>query len=200
MDTARIPYPSHPYQSSANLASMLIQNGLSGIRSYIEQDAPIFSGSIRDNLTMGTIKASDETCWNALKLVNLDTKVRNLEQELNTQVGEQGHFLSGGERQRLSIARTLLHRKPVILLDEPTSSLDSINQQKINALLREIFSEQTVIEVVHRMSTIEPGDQILVMEKGKIVARGTHDELKISSPAYRELLQMPTINQQTIDN
>lgn len=175
-------------------------NDIRTVVSYIEQDAPIFSGSIRDNLTMGTIKASDETCWNALKLVNLDTKVRNLEQELNTQVGEQGHFLSGGERQRLSIARTLLHRKPVILLDEPTSSLDSINQQKINALLREIFSEQTVIEVVHRMSTIEPGDQILVMEKGKIVACGTHDELKISSPAYRELLQMPTISQQTTDN
>ncbi|HZM81667.1 MAG TPA: ABC transporter ATP-binding protein [Candidatus Limnocylindrales bacterium] len=154
---------------------------------YVEQESPVLAGTIRENLLLGNPSCDDETLMAVLRQVNLDGIVQRSPLGLGAQVGEGGVLLSGGERQRLAIARALLARPEILLLDEPTSNLDARNEAALKAAIETAARGRTVLIVAHRLSTVVDSDQIVVLERGSVVAVGRHDELLTTSPLYREL-------------
>jgi ATP-binding cassette subfamily B protein len=160
---------------------------LRGQFGYVEQDAPALAGTIRENLVLAAPLATEADCLAALDAVNLRSAVLRHPQGLDAPVGEEGVLLSGGERQRLAIARALLADAPVLLLDESTSNLDGRNEQLLRESLQTASVGRTVIVIAHRLSTVVDADQIVVVDNGRTVARGRHEELVDSSPLYREL-------------
>jgi ATP-binding cassette subfamily B protein/ATP-binding cassette subfamily C protein len=154
---------------------------------YVEQDAPVLAGSIRDNLLITTPDADDERLLAVLATVNLTELTTRTPDGLDAQVGEGGVLLSGGERQRLAIARTLLAAPAILLLDEPTSNLDARNEHALRQAIDAASQERTLLIVAHRLSTVVDADQIIVLDRGRVVAAGSHDELADTNPLYREL-------------
>ncbi|MFJ6937936.1 ABC transporter ATP-binding protein [Streptomyces sp. NPDC101132] len=156
--------------------------------SLVEQSAPVLHGSIRENLCMGR-SADAAEIDRVLRQVNLHDWVETLPDGVDTQVGEHGSQLSGGQRQRLAIARALLTRPALLLLDEPTSSLDAENEKTVMDGLRRLHGDcVTVLIVAHRISTVRDADHILVVDDGEVVATGSHHELVRTSEHYRLLL------------
>jgi ATP-binding cassette subfamily B protein len=153
----------------------------------VTQDGHLFHDSIRENLLFANPVATDDELWHALRDGRLDTLVRTLPAGLDTVVGERGYRLSGGERQRLTIARLLLAQPPVVILDEATSSLDSTSEADVQAALSMALEGRTALVIAHRLSTIIAADQILVVESGRIVERGTHHQLLAAGGRYSEL-------------
>ncbi|GAB3384658.1 hypothetical protein GCM10027568_00710 [Humibacter soli] len=154
---------------------------------YVEQDAPVLAGSIRDNLTLAAPYATDEQCVEVLHAVNLTDVLDRSPLGLNAPVGEDGVMLSGGERQRLAIGRALLAAPPILLLDESTSSLDGRNEQLMREAIDAVAENRTLIVIAHRLSTVVDSDQIVVIEKGRVIGTGTHSELVVTTPLYRDL-------------
>ncbi|MGY1718211.1 ABC transporter ATP-binding protein [Blastococcus sp. SYSU DS0552] len=154
---------------------------------YVEQEAPVLAGSVRDNLLLTRPDATDPELWAVLADVGLTEVVRRSPRGLDVLVGDEGVLLSGGERQRLAIARSLLARPELLLLDEPTASLDARNEGLLRTTLAAASAGRALLVVAHRLSTVLDSDQIVVLDEGRVVARGTHDELVGTSPLYREL-------------
>ncbi|NHI17833.1 ABC transporter ATP-binding protein [Microbacterium excoecariae] len=154
---------------------------------YVEQDAPTLAGTLADNLRLASPAASDADCEAALRAVNLGGVVDRSPEGIHTPVGEDGVMLSGGERQRLAIARALLAAPPILLLDESTSSLDGVNEQRMREAIDAVAEGRTLIVIAHRLSTVVDSDEIVVLDGGQVVGRGTHAELVESVPLYRDL-------------
>ncbi|GAA1026959.1 ABC transporter ATP-binding protein [Virgisporangium ochraceum] len=153
----------------------------------VTQDGHLFHESVRYNLLFARPDATDDELWHALRRARLDTLIKSLPDGLDTVVGERGYRLSGGERQRLTIARLLLARPKVVILDEATAHLDSTSEAAVQAALGEALSGRTALVIAHRLSTVRAADQILVIEDGRILERGTHADLLARGGRYEEL-------------
>ncbi len=145
------------------------------------------AGSIRDNLLLGKAQATDQELEDVLRKVNLTEVLERDEAGLDAEVGESGIMLSGGERQRLAIARALLAQPPILLLDESTSALDGPNEQRMREAIDAVAQNRTLVVIAHRLSTVVDSDQIIVLERGRVVGIGTHSELVKTTPLYAEL-------------
>jgi ATP-binding cassette subfamily B protein len=143
----------------------------------VTQDGHLFHDTIRANLLYARPSAGEADLWDALRRARLEDLVRSLSDGLDTVVGERGYRLSGGERQRLTIARLLLAQPRVVILDEATAHLDSASEAAVQEALAEALTGRTALVIAHRLSTIRDADLILVVEDGRIVERGSHEEL-----------------------
>jgi ABC-type multidrug transport system fused ATPase/permease subunit len=154
---------------------------------YVEQEAPVLAGSIADNLRLGAPDATEDELYAMLRLVGLESIVDRTELGLHAPVGDDGVLLSGGERQRLAWARMMLTDPDLLLMDEPTSSVDSRTEQILRPALDRVSAGRTVLVVAHRLATVAHSDRIIVLDGGRVSAIGRHTELLHSSPLYREL-------------
>ncbi|QJW35667.1 ABC transporter ATP-binding protein [Cellulosimicrobium protaetiae] len=154
--------------------------------AYVEQETPVVPGTIRENLHLSDPGATDEAMWAALAKVRLETKVRSLADGLDTSL--VGTTVSGGERQRVALARAVLHAPDVLLLDEATAQVDGLTEAAVHAVIEDLARDRAVVTIAHRLSTVIDADLILVMEDGRVRARGTHAELLATDELYRELV------------
>ena len=170
----------------------------------VTQDGHLFHESVRANLLLAQPEASEDELWVVLRRARLESLVRSLPDGLDTIVGERGYRLSGGERQRLTIARLLLARPRVVILDEATAHLDSTSEAAVQAALAEALAGRTSVVIAHRLSTVRAADFILVIEDGQIVERGTHTELLAAGGRYEELYRtqfnQPSVIEEAVDS
>ncbi|HEY6017653.1 MAG TPA: ATP-binding cassette domain-containing protein, partial [Gaiellaceae bacterium] len=155
----------------------------------VSQDPFLFSASVRDNIAFGAEHATDEQVERAARLAQAHEFVAALPQGYDTIIGERGITLSGGQRQRIAIARALVVDPRILILDDATASVDATTEMKIRAGLREAARGRTTIIIAHRLSTIALADEIVVLEDGRVAARGTHDTLVEASDVYREIYE-----------
>jgi ABC-type multidrug transport system fused ATPase/permease subunit len=158
--------------------------------SIVLQDPLLFSGTIEDNIRYGRLDADETEIVEAARAANAHDFIMRLPKKYKTPLGERGARLSGGERQRVSVARAFLKDAPILILDEPTSSIDSKTEAVILDALDRLMKGRTTFMIAHRLSTIRNPDLILVMDQGRIVQRGAHDELLAEEGLYRQLWQM----------
>lgn len=155
--------------------------------AIVSQDVFILDGSIKDNILYGRPDATDDEVWHVIDMADLTTFVKQLPDQLDTQVGERGVKLSGGQKQRLSIARALLKDAPIIILDEATASLDNESEKAIQHALDNLLKSRTSLVIAHRLSTIHNADKIVVMAAGEVVEQGNHASLMALNGTYAGL-------------
>ena len=162
-------------------------DGLREQIGFVLQDTVLFYGSIRENIAYGRPGATDEEIIEAAKLANADEFIAKMPHGYDTLVGERGVTLSGGQRQRIGIARAVVRNSPILILDEPTASLDSESEKIVMEALEKLMMGRTVIIIAHRLSTIRDADKIIVLNKGLVAEQGTHEELLEKGKIYSEL-------------
>jgi ATP-binding cassette, subfamily B, bacterial AbcA/BmrA len=184
----------YPTKGTIQIASEdLVSGNLKNLRSKIGvvfQHNPMFDMSIKENLVLNRDDITEDFIWDVLKRTDLEDFIKSLPERLNTQIGVRGLKLSGGQRQRLAIARAMLGKPDIILLDEATSSLDSVSEQQIGEALKELLKGKTSLTIAHRLTTILNSDRILYCDNGKICESGTHRELLEAKGAYAKLYNL----------
>jgi subfamily B ATP-binding cassette protein MsbA len=159
--------------------------------SLVSQDVVMFDGTIGENVSYGSLHdASLKEIYDALEAANLRAFVDGLPDGLDTPVGENASKLSGGQRQRLAIARALIKNAPILILDEATSALDNESERQVQASLERLMKGRTTLVIAHRLSTVQNADKIVVLDAGKIVEQGRHDELLALNGLYASLYRM----------
>ncbi|TNE59350.1 MAG: ATP-binding cassette domain-containing protein [Sphingomonadales bacterium] len=158
--------------------------------AFVPQDGVLFSANARDNLRYGRWDASEEEIWEAARAANAEHFLRDLPDGLDTYLGESGTRLSGGQQQRIAIARALLRDAPILLLDEATSALDAESEQLVQQALDHLMEDRTTLVIAHRLATVRAADRIVVLDKGRIVEQGSHDELAKAGGLYARLARL----------
>jgi subfamily B ATP-binding cassette protein MsbA len=172
------------------------QYSLQSIRNLmgiVTQEPILFNDTIANNIALGKQNASKEEIVYAAKIANADSFITNKDEDYNTNIGDRGTKLSGGERQRLTIARAVLKNPPILILDEATSSLDTESERLVQDAINHLMQDRTSIVIAHRLSTVRHADEIIVLQKGEIAERGTHDELIIKNGIYKRLVEMQEV-------
>ncbi|WP_166921886.1 ABC transporter ATP-binding protein [Flavobacterium poyangense] len=172
-----------------NIKDMNLQS-LRSLMGLVTQDSILFNDTIKANISLGKLDATDEEIIEALKIANAYEFVKDLPLGIYTNIGDSGNKLSGGQKQRLSIARAVLKNPPIMILDEATSALDTESEKFVQIALENMMQNRTSIVIAHRLSTIQKADLIVVMQKGKIVEQGTHEELITHNGTYNKLVTM----------
>ena len=187
-----------PDQGEVDLGGQrLPQFKLDNLRQHIalvSQDTYLFNTTIRENLRMAKLDATDEETEEVARLANVDEFSESLPDGYDTPVGERGVQLSGGQRQRISIARALLKDAPVLILDEATSHLDAVNEQQVREALNRLMKSRTTLVIAHRLSTVRDADRIVVLDLGKLVEEGTHQELLAKGGTYANLVSKQLVS------
>ena len=155
--------------------------------AFVSQEQFLFNTSLYENIRLGRPEASREEILHAASLAQCDEFLERFPQGIDSKAGDGGKMLSGGERQRISLARALLKDAPVIVLDEATAFVDPENEEKMNAAISEVIRGKTVLIIAHRLHTVVGADQIVVLDRGNVEARGTHEELLKCSSVYQRL-------------
>lgn len=187
----------HPEQGElridGNLMTKANMNALRSSVSYVSQDPALFHASLRENLLLVNPNATEEQIWEALRFSASEEFVRRLPQGLDTIIGDRGVRLSGGERQRIVMARAILRKPAILVLDEATSALDNENEAKIQAALERLKGSMTIIVIAHRLSTIRNADQVIVLDKGRIIQQGSYQQLsRETRGTFSKLLRYQT--------
>ena len=156
----------------------------------VPQQTVLFSGNVMENIRFGNPNATDDEVINAAQAAYADDFIRQLPQGYQTFLGEKGARLSGGQQQRIAIARAVLKDPPILLLDEATSSLDAESENLLQQALQELMVNRTVIVIAHRLATVKKVDRIIVMDKGRIVDSGSHDDLTAKEGIYARLAEL----------
>ncbi len=174
---------------SVAIKEMNLQS-LRGLMGLVTQDSILFNDTIKANISLGKLDATDDEIIEALKIANAYEFVKELPNGIYTNIGDSGNKLSGGQKQRLSIARAVLKNPPIMILDEATSALDTESEKFVQVALENMMQNRTSIVIAHRLSTIQKADKIVVLQKGKIVEQGTHDQLIALNGTYNKLVSM----------
>jgi ABC-type multidrug transport system fused ATPase/permease subunit len=176
----------------SGLAPQLTVSNWPGAVSYVPQDVVIIAGTIRENVALGypLSEATDELVMNAIKIAQLEKFITSLPEGIDTQVGERGTKISGGQRQRLGIARAMFTHPHLLVLDEATSSLDGQTESDISDAITQLQGSVTIVMIAHRLSTVRNADQVIYMDEGKIIARGTFDEVRLAVPNFDRQAQL----------
>jgi len=161
--------------------------------SIVTQEAILFNDSIANNIALGNINASSEEITEAATIANAHQFIQHKENKYDTNIGDRGMKLSGGERQRITIARAVLQNPPILILDEATSSLDTESERLVQDAIVNLMQDRTSLVIAHRLSTISNADEIIVLQKGSIIERGTHDSLLSQNGFYKKLVEMQEI-------
>jgi subfamily B ATP-binding cassette protein MsbA len=165
-------------------------HSLRDLMGLVTQDSILFNDTIKANISLGKLDATDDEIIEALKIANAYEFVKDLPLGIDTNIGDSGNKLSGGQKQRLSIARAVLKNPPIMILDEATSALDTESEKFVQVALENMMQNRTSIVIAHRLSTIQKADLIVVMQKGKIVEQGKHEELIAMNGTYNKLVTM----------
>jgi subfamily B ATP-binding cassette protein MsbA len=160
------------------------------LMSIVTQEPILFNDSIANNIKLGKEDATEDEIIQAAKVANAHNFIVQKEQGYETNIGDRGTKLSGGERQRLTIARAVVKNPPILILDEATSSLDTESERLVQDAINNMMQNRTSIVIAHRLSTIRHANEIIVLQKGKIVERGTHEQLMSQDEFYRKLVEM----------
>ena len=166
---------------------------LRALMGIVSQEAILFNDTVRNNIAFSTADASAEAVEAAAKAANAYEFIQNLPEGFDTNIGDRGNKLSGGQRQRLTIARALLKNPPILILDEATSALDSESEKLVQAALDTLLRNRTALVIAHRLSTVQHADEIIVLDEGRIVERGTHESLMKEGKFYRKLVELQAL-------
>jgi len=163
---------------------------------YVPQDTFLFSETVRENISFGVSDAAEEHVMEAAEIASISGEIQSFPQRLDTMVGERGVTLSGGQKQRTSLARAILRQPKILILDDSLSSVDTDTEERILRRLREVMRERTTILISHRVSTVQGADQIIVIREGRIIERGTHEELLELGGYYADLHQRQLLEEE----